>query len=105
MLSNGTGTTHSAARSGKPQLVVPLLLDQYYWSHRVKTLGLGPGKVKIKSISRKQLERKILDLLNNEYYFYKARQLGELVRSENGLENFCRRIESYENPAEARALQ
>ena len=100
----GTGTTHSAARSGKPQLVVPLLLDQYYWSYRVKTLGLGPGKVNIKNISRKQLERKILDLLNNEYYFYKAKQLGELVRSENGLENFCRRIESYENPAEARAL-
>ncbi len=37
----GAGTTAAAARAGKGQVVVPHLYDQYYWAHRVKTLGIG----------------------------------------------------------------
>ena len=91
----GAGTTHSAARSGRPQMVVPLLLDQFYWSHRVKELGLGPGGVKIKSISGKQLGQKVADLVNNPCYKEKAASMGSLIRGENGLENICRHIEGY----------
>lgn len=91
----GAGTTHSAARSGRPQLVVPLLLDQPYWGNRVKETGIGHGSVNIKKISRKQLEQKIVDLVNNPAYKENARVMSELVRNENGLENICRYIESY----------
>lgn len=91
----GAGTTHSAARSGKPQMPVPLLLDQFYWSHRAQELGLGPGMVKIKSVSRKQLERKVVDLMTNASYKEKAHSLGILIRGEDGIENICRHIESY----------
>jgi vancomycin aglycone glucosyltransferase len=35
----GAGTTHSAARAGVPQLVVPHLLDQFYFARRVHELG------------------------------------------------------------------
>jgi len=38
----GSGTTHSAARAGVPQLVIPHLMDQYYWRLRIDALGLGP---------------------------------------------------------------
>jgi len=93
----GSGTTHSAARSGRPQMGVPLLLDQFYWSNRVKELGLGPEPVKIKSVSRKQLERKVLDLMTNPSYKEKADSMGILIRGEEGVENFCRLIESYES--------
>ena len=37
----GAGTTTAAARAGKAQVVVPHLYDQYYWAHRVQTLGAG----------------------------------------------------------------
>jgi UDP:flavonoid glycosyltransferase YjiC (YdhE family) len=74
-------------------MVVPLLLDQFYWSCRVRELGIGPGGVNIKGISRKQLQRKVTDLLNNPSYKEKAASIGKLVRSENGLENICHRIE------------
>jgi len=93
----GAGTTHSAARSGKPQMVVPLLLDQFYWSNRVKELGLGPEGVKIKSVSKKQLERKVIDLVTNPLYKEKANSMGILIRGEDGIENICRHIESYES--------
>ncbi|MCL2191032.1 MAG: glycosyltransferase [Treponema sp.] len=91
----GAGTTHSAARSGRPQMVVPLLLDQFYWSHRVKELGLGPGGVRIKSVSRKRLERKVADLVGNPAYREKADSMGGLIRGENGIENICRHIERW----------
>jgi vancomycin aglycone glucosyltransferase len=37
----GAGTTHSAARAGVPQIVVPHLLDQFYFARRVHELGVG----------------------------------------------------------------
>jgi vancomycin aglycone glucosyltransferase len=37
----GAGTTTTAARAGRPQVVVPHLYDQYYWANRVQQLGIG----------------------------------------------------------------
>ncbi len=41
----GAGTTANAARSGVPQVLVPHLLDQFYWCHRVWQLGLSPPPI------------------------------------------------------------
>jgi UDP:flavonoid glycosyltransferase YjiC (YdhE family) len=95
----GVGTTHSAARSGKPQMIVPLILDQFYWANRIHELGAGPGGVRIKSISKKHLQRKVVDLVSNPSYKDKAASLGILIRGEGGLENVCRYIESYQSQA------
>jgi len=91
----GVGTTHNAARSGKPQMAVPLLLDQYYWSQRIKDLGIGPGGVSIKRSAGKLLEHNVVELVTNPRYRDKAKSLGVLIRNEAALENICRRIESY----------
>lgn len=37
----GAGTTHAAARAGVPQVVMPQLLDQFYWADRVGRVGIG----------------------------------------------------------------
>ncbi|MFC7342863.1 glycosyltransferase [Saccharopolyspora griseoalba] len=37
----GAGTTHAAARAAAPQVIVPQLADQPYWSRRVADLGIG----------------------------------------------------------------
>jgi UDP:flavonoid glycosyltransferase YjiC (YdhE family) len=39
----GAGTTHTAARAGVPQVLVPHILDQFYWTRRVALAGIGPG--------------------------------------------------------------
>ena len=91
----GAGTTHSAARSGRPQMVVPLLLDQFYWGYRAKKTGLGPGSVNIKNISRKQLEQKVTDLVTNLSYKENAASMGKLIQNEAGLENVCEYIEKF----------
>lgn len=92
----GSGTTHSATRSGRPQLVAPILMDQFFWGYRTKILGVGPGTVKIKGVSKKHLASKVDDLLNNPAYKEKAQVVGDLVRNEKGVENFCKYIESHQ---------
>lgn len=37
----GAGTTQSAARAGRPQVIIPHNYDQFYWAHRVQELGAG----------------------------------------------------------------
>ena len=37
----GAGTTTAAAHAGRPQVIAPHVYDQYYWAHRVETLGVG----------------------------------------------------------------
>jgi UDP:flavonoid glycosyltransferase YjiC (YdhE family) len=41
----GAGTTAVGARCGTPQIVVPHILDQYYWGERVRRAGLGPEPI------------------------------------------------------------
>ncbi|BCY11183.1 glycosyl transferase [Actinoplanes sp. L3-i22] len=40
----GSGTTHTAARAGAPQVIVPLSGDQPYWAERVTALGIGASR-------------------------------------------------------------
>jgi UDP:flavonoid glycosyltransferase YjiC (YdhE family) len=41
----GAGTTATSAASGVPQIVIPHVLDQYYWGHRVYESRLGPKPI------------------------------------------------------------
>jgi UDP:flavonoid glycosyltransferase YjiC (YdhE family) len=91
----GSGTTHSAGRFGKPQMVTPLILDQHYWGYRVARLGIGPDYVNIARISRQELEKKVLDLMTNPIYKKNAAVLGEQIRSETGIHAFCEYLARY----------
>jgi vancomycin aglycone glucosyltransferase len=37
----GAGTTSTAARAGRAQVIIPHNYDQFYWAHRVQQLGVG----------------------------------------------------------------
>ena len=52
----GAGTTAAAARAGAPQVILPHLLDQYYWARRVEQLGLPAAKLAAKSAERDQVQ-------------------------------------------------
>ena len=91
----GSGTAHSATRSGKPQIVVPLIIDQFYWAKRVASLGLGPHGVSLKKTRGKKLENAILDLMTNESYAARAAALGEAMRAVNGVQETVRYIEEF----------
>lgn len=91
----GCGTTHNAGRAGRPQLIVSLIIDQHYWGNRVFELGVGPDRIKISSLSYKELKRKVYDLITNQEYKRNAAVLGEKIQSENGLQAACDYIETF----------
>jgi vancomycin aglycone glucosyltransferase len=37
----GAGTTHTALRAGRPQVIIPHNYDQFFWAHRIQELNVG----------------------------------------------------------------
>ena len=37
----GAGTTAASLRAGKPTVVTPVMVDQFFWAQRVNALGVG----------------------------------------------------------------
>jgi UDP:flavonoid glycosyltransferase YjiC (YdhE family) len=77
----GSGTTHSAARAGVPQVVVPHMLDQFYWGERVRHLGLGPGPVPHAELTIARLVRLLRELIRPSYR-HQARVVAGLMRTD-----------------------
>lgn len=94
MHHGGSGTTHSVARAGKPQVVMPLIIDQPYWAYRVQQLRIGPKCIKINKVSDRELKEKVNDLVTNPVYKTKAMELAGQIREERSVDNFCDFIES-----------
>jgi vancomycin aglycone glucosyltransferase len=78
----GAGTTTTAARAGVPQVVVPHVLDQYYWAKRVADLGLGPPPLARRGLEPAGLVRAVGETLAAEVIADRARALGSQLRSE-----------------------
>jgi UDP:flavonoid glycosyltransferase YjiC (YdhE family) len=97
----GSGTTHSAARAGKPQLICSAFIDQAYWADRLKTLGLGSGDINTKKIKFEQLEKKVVDIMTNPVYKKNAAEFREKFRTENSLDRAVNAIEKVFNDGAA----
>jgi vancomycin aglycone glucosyltransferase len=55
----GSGTTANALRAGVPQVIVPHIMDQFYFAHRLEQLGLAPRAVPIKKLAAASLARSL----------------------------------------------
>lgn len=51
----GSGTTAIGLRCGVPQLILPLILDQYHHAHRLYCAGLMPRPVSMENIDSRRL--------------------------------------------------
>ena len=83
----GAGTTTAAARAGVPQLILPHILDQYYWAHRVELLGLGPRALPIEQITTKRLTSRCRELIESDRFGGNARVLAERMVARDGVAN------------------
>lgn len=80
----GSGTTHTAAKAGIPQLILPQTVDQYFWGNRIRQMGLGPGSIIPKKIKTKDL----VDAFNNftsGKYTKNVKALSEKMKNEDGV--------------------
>lgn len=81
----GAGTTATAVRSGRPQIIVPHILDQYYWGHQVNLAGLGPEPIRRSRLKVKKLAAAIETCISNESIQQNAKTAAKIVRQTNGL--------------------
>lgn len=84
----GSGTTHLALKYGRATMIIPHIIDQFVWDKIIYELGAGPRGIKIDKITSKNLEPKILELVNNVSFKMKAEQ----VASQMGKEDFREEI-------------
>jgi len=78
----GAGTTTVAARAGTPQVIVPHLMDQFYWADRVRQLGLGPADLPRRRLGVQGLVTLLGETLGNEILAERARDFGARLRDE-----------------------
>ena len=88
----GAGTTASGAASGIPQIIVPHILDQYYWGHQVYRSGLGPKPIRRSRLRAKKLARGIQQCLSNDAIRRRAEEVAESIRREDGLSMTVREL-------------
>jgi UDP:flavonoid glycosyltransferase YjiC (YdhE family) len=89
----GSGTTHTACKYGCPSLIIPHIVDQYFWNRRIADLGLGPLGVPVKKLTARSLEGPLKDLWNNPGYKQTAVKVARQMRSEGSPRDLMRIIQ------------
>jgi len=81
----GAGTTATSAISGVPQIIVPHVLDQYYWGHHVFRSHLGPKPIRRSGLTSRKLATAMLECLTNDRMRKKARDISSQIRQRDSL--------------------
>lgn len=82
----GAGTTTAAARAGVPQVILPHILDQYYWAHRVERLGLGPRALPVDLVTADVLTERLDAALNDPRIRRRAAEAAPPIAARNGVD-------------------
>ncbi len=89
----GSGTTSAGFRAGVPTLTLPFFFDQFFWGARIESLGVGPPPIPFRNLSGDRLAIAIDRLLQDVEMRRWASELGETIRTEDGVVSGVRVIE------------
>jgi sterol 3beta-glucosyltransferase len=90
----GFGTTAAGLRAGVPAIVIPHVIDQFYWGQRVYELGVGPQFIPRGQLSVEKLAAAIAQC-RQEVSLRQRAALGSQIRGEpDGICTAVRAIES-----------
>ena len=90
----GAGTTAAGLCAGCPTLVIPFGGDQPFWAMRVRMMGLGPTPIRREKLTAQRLARALRNLTTVKSYQVAAAEMGERLRTENGVETAATLIET-----------
>jgi sterol 3beta-glucosyltransferase len=94
VVHHGGGTTVEAARAGRPQVVCPFVIDQVFWGDRMHRLGVAPRPILQRKLTAPGLAAAIREAVENPELERRAADLGKRVRSEDGVAEAVRVLES-----------
>ena len=78
----GFGTTAAGLRSGAPSIVIPHIIDQYYWGQHVFELGAGPKPFTRRQMTAAKLAQSITQALSDADMRRRAAELGAAIRTD-----------------------
>ncbi len=81
----GFGTTSAGLRAGKPSLVIPHMIDQFYWGQRLHELGVSPPAIPRPRLTSEGLAAALEQLVNEERLAASASSLSQGIRAEDGI--------------------
>ena len=81
----GAGTLAAALRVGVPSIVIPFVADQPFWAQQDYKLGVAPKPIKRSALNEKRLSYALQIAVNDKGVRKKARELGVLIRGEDGI--------------------
>jgi sterol 3beta-glucosyltransferase len=81
----GSGTTAAGFRSGVPNVVLPFMMDQFFWGRRVFELGVGAEPIPHKRLTAGNLAAAIHQVMGDVAIQQRAAALGRLIRDEDGV--------------------
>ncbi len=82
----GAGTTAAALRSGRPNLVLPLAVDQPFWARRIHESGASPAPLDPRTLTAAQVASAVRQALESDDIRQSAAALGAAIRSEAGVD-------------------
>jgi sterol 3beta-glucosyltransferase len=89
----GAGTTHTAARAGIPQVILPFGSDQFFWAGRVAAQGAAP-KVSRRGAKNWAALKELIGFALLELTRQKAQALGQAMAREDGVRTAVGEIEA-----------
>ena len=85
----GAGTT---AISGILQIIVPHILDQYYWRHQVYQSHLGPKPIWRSKLTPQKFSAAIQKCISNDLIIQKVRAVSEMINPQDSLDMAVREV-------------
>ena len=81
----GAGTTASGAISGVPQIIVPHILDQYYWGRKVHESNLGPKPIGRSKLTAQRLAAAIRECLSNDLLIQTSKAAADVIKGQDSI--------------------
>lgn len=79
----GTGTTHLSVKYGCVSILIPHILDQFFWADTIYEKKLGPKAIPIYKLTPSKLELVLMDALSNKEYKQNAERISREMCIEN----------------------
>lgn len=88
----GIGTVHAAIRSGTPSVIIPFIVDQPWWAHKLYSQKLGPRSLPFRKLKSKNVSQRILEALK---YRDNVTKVSQDMKSDNGVVETIKVLQKY----------
>jgi sterol 3beta-glucosyltransferase len=90
----GSGTVGATLRAGKTSVVIPYIADQPFWGWALERLGVAPRMIPRNRLSKRALTAALARAMDGSMQ-RRASDVGEIVRTEDGVRRAVEVIEAW----------